>query len=216
MLFPPGLPLLPAVPSTCPGVPGWPGPPSLPAWFTPPPPVPPMGDTDLGCALWEDMVQGNAAAYAQAHNIPAMNTEFGNTSYAPPITGALNENNSLQYGWLFWQYNPNLVTEPGDPAANVNTDVLNALQQAYPQVISGTPGGWSVADGVLQFSYSTEMASGTGSFAAGSQTTIWVPSDDYTVAVTGGTVVSPAGAHELVIASDGSAPTVSVTVTPTS
>jgi endoglycosylceramidase len=57
-----------------------------------------------------------------------------------------------------------------------------------------------------------------GSFPAGSQTTISVPSveypNGYDVVVTGGHVVSAPDAPELVIASDNGASTVSVEVIP--
>jgi len=66
--------------------------------------------------------------------------------------------------------------------------------------------------------YSTKKADGTGSFAAGSKTTIAVPQNNfpkgYTVSVTGGTVVSAPNAPTLQIASDAGAATVKVTVTP--
>lgn len=51
--------------------------------------------------------------------------------------------------------------------------LMATLAHAYPQVVAGIPGAWSVADGALQFSYSAEMADGSGSFAAGSHTTSW-------------------------------------------
>jgi endoglycosylceramidase len=61
-------------------------------------------------------------------------------------------------------------------------------------VISGIPDSCSFDNGTFQFSYSTEEADGLGSFLAGSQTTISVPSvefpDGYQVSVTGGEVVS--------------------------
>ena len=61
------------------------------------------------------------------------------------------------------------------------------------------------------------MASGLGAFPTGSQTDISVPAieypNGYQVDVTGGHVVSAANAPVLVIASDGSASTVNVTVT---
>jgi endoglycosylceramidase len=61
-------------------------------------------------------------------------------------------------------------------------------------------------------------ADGLGSFPAGSQTTISVPSvefpDGYQVSVTGGEVVSAPHAADLVIASNAGASTVAVTVSP--
>jgi endoglycosylceramidase len=82
-------------------------------------------------------------------------------------------------------------------------------------VISGTPISYSFDNGTFQFSYSTAEANGLGSFQAGSQTTIAIPSvefpDGYQVSVTGGDVMSAPNAAELVIASNG-ASTVTVTV----
>ena len=69
-----------------------------------------------------------------------------------------------------------------------------SLAEPYPQEISGTPDSHSSDNGTFQFSYSTEEADGLGSFPAGSQTSISVPSvefpDGYQVSVTGGEVVS--------------------------
>ena len=94
-----------------------------------------------------------------------------------------------------------------------------SLAEPYPQEISGTPDSHSFDNGTFQFSYSTEEADGLGSFPAGSQTTISVPAvefpNGYTVAVTGGEVISAPNAPELVIASDNGASTVSVVVTAT-
>ncbi|MBS9535980.1 cellulase family glycosylhydrolase, partial [Mycobacterium sp. M1] len=178
-----------------------------------------LGDTDFGCGIWEQLIQGDAVNYSHAHHIPAMITEFGNTGNIGSITDTLNEANKNGFGWLFWDYGL-AQNHSGPPTADsdgVSTGVLGTLAQAYPQVVSGIPNGWSVSDnGTLTFSYSTEMADGSGTFAAGSQTTIWVPTEGNTVVVTGGHVVSGAGdAHHLVIASDAGASTVSVTVTPT-
>ena len=90
----------------------------------------------------------------------------------------------------------------------------NGGPEPYPQVISGIPDSYSFDNGSFQFSYSTEEADGLGSFPAGSQTTISVPSvefpDGYQVSVTGGEVMSAPNAAELVIASSGAS---SVTVT---
>ncbi|MFY9765263.1 MAG: hypothetical protein WAK42_09730, partial [Mycobacterium sp.] len=45
--------------------------------------------------------------------------------------------------------------------------------------LSGTPDSYSFDNGTFQFSYSTEEADGLGSFPAGSQTTITVPSVEF-------------------------------------
>lgn len=172
-----------------------------------------FGDTAFGCGLWESIIQGDAAAYATKHNIPAMITEFGNTANTQSINDSLDEANRRGFGWLFWEYGLARANSGEPDADGIAPGVMATLAQPYPQVVAGIPGSWSVTDGTLNFSYSTEMADGSGSFGAGSHTTIWVPASDYQVQVTGGHVVSAAGAHQLVIASNAGASTVTVTVT---
>ena len=179
-----------------------------------------FGDTILGCGLWEQVVMGNAASYAQANDMPAVITEFGNTRYVPSLTTTFDEANRHGYGWMFWNYGLALNQNLHDPLTGDQADnpVVVALSQPYPQTIAGTPESWSFADSTFRFSYSTEMADGTGHFGTGTQTEIAVPKiiypDGYQVSVTGGHVVSGANAAVLVIASDGTG-TVSVVVTPT-
>jgi len=110
------------------------------------------------------------------------------------------------------------VYDPAKPPTgdNVNTSSLQTLAAPYPQAISGTPKAWSFKDGTFTFSYSTTKVDGSGSFAAGSLTTISVPGveypNGYTVSVTGGHVISDPDAAQLVVAAD--ATTVDVVVTP--
>jgi endoglycosylceramidase len=177
-----------------------------------------------------NVIANNALAYAQAHGIPAMMTEFGSTSNQSFLEAELQPPNQNVIGWMEWSYSDTtyggvdgttewVVKDPSKPLVgdNVNTAVLQTLARPYAQVIAGTPGAFSFNDGTFQFSYSTARADGQGSFAAGSQTTIAVPAiqypNGYQVIVTGGHVVSAPNAPSLVIASDGAASTVSVTVT---
>jgi endoglycosylceramidase len=189
----------------------------------------------LGCLPSVSAIVGNALSYAQSHGIPAFMTEFGATSDQTAIAAPMQGANQNLIGWTEWAYtsqgditttasppsSESLVFNPELPptGANVNTANLDTLAQPYPQVISGTPNSWSFTNGTFDFSYSTEEADGLGDFPAGSQTTISVPTvefpNGYTVAVTGGEVVSAPNAPELVIASDSGASTVSVVVTAT-
>ena len=109
-------------------------------------------------------------------------------------------------GWTEWAYSSqgDITTSASPPSSeslvfnpelpptgtNVNTANLDTLAEPYPQVISGTPTSFSFENGTFDFSYSTEEADGLGSFAAGSQTTISVPTvefpNGYDVSVTGG------------------------------
>lgn len=184
---------------------------------------------DFGCAFTDNIILGNAADYTEAQGIPGLMTEFGATDKANVIATMLGQTNPYQFGWTEWAYtghditssDPNgqaLVFDPSQPPVgdNVDMDKLATLAEPYPQLVSGTPTGWSFTNGTFNFSYSTEMASGTGNFADGSHTQISVPAVEYphgyTVTVTGGHVVSAANAPVLVIASDTGAGSVNVVV----
>jgi len=188
----------------------------------------------LGCIPGVSAVVGNAEAYAEAQGIPAFMTEFGATSDQTAIAAPMQGADQNLIGWTEWAYSSqgDITTSASPPSSeslvfnpelpptgtNVNTANLDTLAEPYPQVISGTPTSFSFENGTFNFSYSTEEADGAGSFAAGSQTTISVPTvefpNGYDVSVTGGTVASAPDAPELVIASDNGASTVTVVVTP--
>jgi endoglycosylceramidase len=188
----------------------------------------------LGCIPGVSAVVGNAEAYAEAQGIPAFMTEFGATSDQTAIAAPMQGADGNLIGWTEWAYSSqgdittsasppsseSLVFNPESPptGTNVNAANLDTLAEPYPQVISGTPTSFSFENGTFDFTYSTEQADGLGSFAAGSHTTISVPTvefpNGYDVSVTGGTVASAPDAPELVIASDNGASTVTVVVTP--
>lgn len=178
-----------------------------------------------------NVIANNALAYAKAHGIPAMMTEFGSSSNQSFIAAELQPADQNTIGWTEWSYGDTtyggvdgtpewLVKDTAQPptGTNVNTAALQTLTRPYAQVISGTPTAFSFTNGSFEFSYSTQRADGTGAFAADSQTVISVPAiqypNGYQVNVTGGHVVSAPNAPQLVIASDGNANTVSVLVSP--
>jgi endoglycosylceramidase len=192
-------------------------------------------EIDLGSSCLPSSANiSDALAYASAQGIPAFMTEFGNlyssaSDQTDTLASELGANQNL-IGWTDWAYtgqgditgSPDsewLINDPelAPTGDNVNTAALQALAEPYPQTISGTPESFSFTNGTFQFSYSTAQADGLGSFPAGSQTTISVPTVEfpsgYDVSVTGGQVVSGPDAPELVIASDNGASTVTVTVT---
>jgi endoglycosylceramidase len=172
----------------------------------------------------------NAKNYSEKQGIPAMLTEFGDTSEADVLETQMAAANKLRVGWQEWQYtsvdDPTsfndewLVKDPSKPLTGDNVDFakLKVLSQPYPQLISGVPTSWSFEDGEFAFSYSPQKASGGGAFAPGSQTTVSVPPiiypNGYQVSVTGGTVVSAPNAPVLVIASGSGSGDISVTVKP--
>ncbi|WP_370063884.1 cellulase family glycosylhydrolase [Mycobacterium sp. MAA66] len=186
-----------------------------------------------GCFPNITTITNMANSYAHNHGMPAMMTEFGTigstTDYStlpPSMQGA----NQIEAGWSDWAFtgqgditgSPNtewLVKDLSLPPTGSNVDAtkLAILAQPYPQTVSGIPNTWTYVNGTFQFSYSTEKADGSGSFAAGSQTTISTPTveypNGYQVTVTGGQVVSAPNAPQLIIASSDGATTVSVVVT---
>ncbi|MCV7384977.1 cellulase family glycosylhydrolase [Mycolicibacter longobardus] len=189
-----------------------------------------MFNLDFGCTLNAEMILDHAAAYARSQGIPAVMTEFGATDNVNVIAQMMGPVNRYQFGWTEWAYTGKdiasfspegqaLVFDPSQPPVGDNVDwaKLAVLSEPYPQAIAGTPESWSFSNGTFQLSYSTEMADGSGHFGAGTHTEISVPPiqypNGYQVSVTGGHVVSAAGAPVLVIAADGPG-TVHVTVTP--
>lgn len=185
----------------------------------------------LGCLPDVSGVLNNAVSYADSHDIPAFMSEFGSTSNQSWLDAMLRPADQQMVSWTEWVYGgpqqsgvgldgspASLVNDPAQPPVgdNVNEGNLLALTRPYPQLVAGTPTSWSFDNGAFQFSYSTDRADGTGAFAAGSQTTISVPTVQfpagYHVTVTGGEVVSAPNAPVLIIASDSGATTVTVSV----
>ncbi|MBB3606079.1 endoglycosylceramidase [Mycolicibacterium sp. BK556] len=183
------------------------------------------------CTKIVDTLAVQAENYSKQHNIPALMNEFGATSDAPTLTKTIRSADRYLMGWAEWAYtgvgditgSPDVEALVYDPAKdptgdNVNAGNLAILSSPYPQVVSGTPSVWSFSDGTFEFGYSTAKVDGSGSFAAGSLSTISVPEvqypNGYQVTVTGGHVVSAANAARLVIASDPGATAVQVVVSP--
>lgn len=175
-----------------------------------------------------------AAMYAAAHDVPAFDGEFGSTSDAGELTTEVDAANAYQFSWANWAYTgageitstggpraQSLVYDPALPPSgdNVNSGNLQVLSKPYPTTVAGTPQGWSIddADGTFRFTYTTARVDGAGAFAAGSTTVISTPTvqypSGYSVAVTGGRVVSAPNASTLVVGSDGSAAVISIAVT---
>lgn len=182
------------------------------------------------CGFIANRMGTAAQRYAKRHDMPALLTEFGATDDLTILAHEMAGAQDRLLGWIEWAYSgvgdvtgsPDtewLVRDPALPPAgdNVDSAKLALLAQPYPQVISGVPQSWSFTDGTMSMRYSTRKADGTGDFAAGSQTVIAVPQiafpAGYSVAVTGGHVVSAPGAPVLLIASDAGAKSVEVFVT---
>lgn len=182
------------------------------------------------CPGYIDLLADNGEAYTSAYGVPGLISEFGSANGAEEIMRVMNNADQRMWGWSQWAYNGTpsltgsgpwaaLVYDPAKPPVGDNVDWarLDASAVPYAQAIAGTPISWSFDSGTFALSFSTEMAGGTGTFAAGAQTAIAVPDivypDGYQVSVIGGHVVSAPGAPVLLIASDNGAATVSITVT---
>ncbi|MEB3069819.1 cellulase family glycosylhydrolase [[Mycobacterium] vasticus] len=183
------------------------------------------------CPGYIEMEANNGEAYTSRYGVPGFISEFGSGNGAEEATMVMNAADQRMWGWSQWAYNgvpeitgtaPGnaLVIDPSKPLVGDNVDWvrLEATSAPYAQAIAGTPNSWSFTDGTFHLAYNTAMPGSTANFAAGSQTEISVPAshypNGYQVAVTGGHVVSVAGAPVLIIASDGGASTVTVSVTP--
>ncbi|WP_245906702.1 cellulase family glycosylhydrolase [Mycolicibacterium palauense] len=181
------------------------------------------------CTVIAGRLAAQAQRYARQHDVPAVMNEFGATDDAATLTKAMQSTDRYLMGWANWAYtgkgditgSPDIEGLVGDPALppvgdNVNATNLATLAAPYPQIVSGTPDTWSLADGTWRFGYSTTRVDGSGSFAAGAQTVISVPAvafpAGYQVSVAGGHVVSDPNAPVLVVASDPGATSVEVTV----
>ena len=186
---------------------------------------------DFACPSSDTATLGNAEAVSSRTGDALLMTEFGATNDTSTLSEDVAAAASAKVGWMMWAMcycgdpttsssSEGLVNDlTQDPSgSNVNTGMLDALAVPHPDLVSGTPGsyGFDTSTGVFTLTYSTERASGTGSFAAGSRTSISVPAvqyaSGYQVAVTGGTVVSAGSV--LQVASCPGAVTVTVTVSP--
>jgi endoglycosylceramidase len=151
--------------------------------------------------------------------------------------------------WLEWAYcgcsDPTtagpgsqqaIVLDPAKPPAGSNLVIgtLRSLVEAYPQVVAGTPVGWSfdATSRTLRFTYSTARASATAPFPParapfpparapfprGAETEISAPglvyAGGYAARAAGGAIVSEPGASVLRVLGCPRANRVDVTVTP--
>jgi endoglycosylceramidase len=185
---------------------------------------PPLFDTE--CGIESGVALSNALSHVSAHPDALINDEFG--AGAPPssITKSVNLYDTKMIPWMFWSYQELVgITSTGayptPPSSAPVAGKVDALARPYPQLLSGTPQGWSYtpASHVFTASYSTTRADGRGSFGSNAISQFEIPKaaypHGYDVVVTGGAVVSGDADALLLIAADSGAKTVTVKVTPT-
>jgi endoglycosylceramidase len=178
------------------------------------------------CAPEDAMVLSNAVDYSHANGTALLETEFGATSDTTTLRRELGQYDQSMIPWMFWSYtgyvdpyaSDGRLLPPTD--ANVNHAMIDTLARPYPQLVAGTPGGWSFdpSTRVLSLRYSTARAAGGGSFPAGAETDVAVPSVQYPggygVAAVGARVVSQPGASLLRLAQCPGAGQVTATISP--
>ncbi len=164
-------------------------------------------------------VVDNPSAY-QPLGLPIFLSEFGATQSAPLVADEVSSANLLTIGWAYWSWkyynDPTgsskeaLVAPDGRPNPQAS-----ALEQAYPEAVSGTVVNYlsDSTTGILYLSYVTDPK-------VTAPTLIWVPvhsrrfSGRYCAKVGGATVVSAPNAQMLEIRSPPTAAKVVVAVAP--
>ena len=188
----------------------------------------------LTCEQLEEMSITNAIERAEANGDTMLLSEFGATDNAETITRMVERADRHMVSWQWWHYcacdDPTtagpgdkqaIVSDPSQPptGANVLADKLALIERPYPQLVAGTPTGWSfdAATKVFELEYST---TGPGGRRLGRKvkSVVYVPEvhypDGYDVQVSGARIQSKPGSDLLVLRRAKRAETVSVTVSP--
>lgn len=187
--------------------------------------------TRATCDQVESTTVDNALSQATASPGPLLLSEFGATNDTTELRNVADLADAASIPWLDWAF-----CECGDPTgssteglvynaeepptgSNVDTAILDALDEPYPQLVGGTPEGYAFdpTTDSFTFTYSTLTPSGA---ASGSPTVVYVPPlqypQGYSVAADGATVSSRTGSSHLQLEANPGATTVTVTVTPAS
>lgn len=179
------------------------------------------------CRQIVDRTQDQAIAHSETTGSALLMTEFGTTPGSDTsVADLVQKYDARMLNWMYWNYN----TYVGATANNAETipigprqptvDLQQVLVRPYPQRVAGVPSGWSFDPSTKTFElrYKTWRADGRGWWPAGARSTVFVPRQVYTSGysskITGGRVVSRAGAKHLVIESRWGARTVTIRVSP--
>lgn len=185
------------------------------------------------CDIEEKLVFANAIKRSQSTGDAELLTEFGATDDLDTLRRIAGAADQYMSGWQYWAYcgcsDPTtqgpgetqaIVKDPAKPPVgeNLKAAKLDVLVRPYPQLVAGTPTGWSFDEASKRFAlaYSTARAGG-GSFHGRQLTEVYAPKRQYpggyAVQARGAEVVSEPGAQLLALQTCPGAKAVKVTVT---
>jgi endoglycosylceramidase len=147
------------------------------------------------CEEAEALPFDNADAHSQATGDPPLLSEFGATDDIATLERLTGYADEHMVSWQEWHYcgcdDPTtsgpgdvqaLVKDPASPPGgdNVFRDKLRALARPYPQLVAGTPLGWSFDPSSRRFelTYSLRRATGDGRFHGG-RSVVFLPRVQY-------------------------------------
>jgi endoglycosylceramidase len=196
--------------------------------------IPIPGVADTSCEALEEMSIVNAIERADLNGDTLLLSEFGATDKPETITRMVERADRHMVSWQWWHYcgcdDPTtagpgdtqaIVSDPAQPptGSNVFTDKLALIERPYPQIVAGTPTGWSFdADTkVFELDYSTTAPKGKR-LRGKVKTVVYVPEthypDGYRVNVRGANIRSKPDSDLLVLQRTKQAQEVSVAVRP--
>jgi endoglycosylceramidase len=181
------------------------------------------------CAESVERVLDNADAHGAAQGDALLMTEFGATDLPEAMDRIADAADRHMVGWNYWTYSnvfagedfpsTSLIEDLDLPPTsdNVKQPAMDALARPYPQVVAGTPKGWSwdEAGKTFELTYSTTLPSGQPA-DAGAETEVFVPArhfpGGYRATAMGGEVLSGPSDRLLRVRACPGAPTVAVAV----
>jgi endoglycosylceramidase len=196
--------------------------------------IPIPGVADTSCEALEEMAIANAVERAALNGDTLLLSEFGATDNPETITRMVERADRHMVSWQWWHYcgcDDPTTAGPGDKQAivsdpaqsptgsNVFTDKLALIERPYPQIVAGTPTGWSFdpAAKVFELDYTTRAPVGRR-LRGKVKTVVYVPEihypDGYRVEVDGARIRSRPDSDLLVLQRTKKADEVSVTVSP--
>jgi endoglycosylceramidase len=197
-------------------------------------PVPVPGIEGMTCEELEELSIRNAIERAEANGDTMLLSEFGATDEPEVIRRMVERADRHMVSWQWWHYcgcdDPTtagpgdkqaIVSDPAQPptGSNVFTDKLALIERPYPQIVAGTPTGWSFdpETKVFELDYSTKAPKGKR-LRGKVKTAVYVPEihypDGYRVVVAGARIRSARDSDLLVLQRSKQAQEVSVTVRP--